>query len=219
MAAMITLHYYPSNASFAPHVLLNEIGAPFELALVDRTRQAHKAPDYLALNPNGLIPVLVDGDLVLYESAAICLHLADTHPAPQLAPPLGSADRAQFYKWLVWLTNTLQATLIAYFYPERSVDAGNNEGAAQVKRHAQARVAGCLEQIDAHLARHGGPWMLGGTYSALDAYTWMLCRWTRGFNERPAREYPHIRPFLERFAERPAVRRTIEREQLAAPLF
>lgn len=216
---MITLHYHPGNASFTPHVLLNEIGVPFELALVDRARQAHKAPAYLQLNPNGLIPVLVDADLVLYETAAICLHLADTHPAAHLAPALGSPERAHFYKWLVWLTNTVQANLIHYFYGDRLVDAGNGEGAAQVKAHAQAKVAGCLEQLDAHFAAHGGPWMMGSAYSALDAYTWMLCRWTRGFNVKPAREYPHLLPFLHRMLERPAMQRTIATEQLAQPIF
>ena len=99
------------------HLLLRELGTPFELVLVDRAVDAHKAPDYLRLNPNGLLPALTDGELVLYETAAICLHLCDTHPSAGLAPALGSAERAHFYKWLVWLTNTLQAALIPYFYP------------------------------------------------------------------------------------------------------
>lgn len=216
---MITLHYYPSNASFTPHVLLHEIGAPFALQLVDRTQQAHKSPEYLRLNPNGSIPVLVDGDLVLYETAAICLHLVDTHPAAGLAPALGTPERAHFYKWLVWLTNTLQATLIHYFYPDRLVDAGDAAAAAQVKAHAQAKVGQCLEQIDAQLARHGGAWLLGETYSAVDPFAFMLCRWTRGFSARPAREYPHIAPFLARVAARPAVQRVVAAEKLPQPLY
>ena len=61
--------------------------------------------------------------------------------------------------------------------------------------------------------------MLGSRYSALDPYAWMLCRWTRGFDQRPARAYPHIAPFLQRMLERPAMQRTIAAEQLAAPLF
>ena len=93
---MATLHYFPGNASLAPHIVLEELGAPYELALVDRAAGAHKSPAYLKLNPNGLIPVWVDGDLVLYETAAICLHLADTHPAAGLAPPLASPERAHF---------------------------------------------------------------------------------------------------------------------------
>ncbi len=214
---MITLHYHPGNASLAPHVLLRELGLPFELQLVDRASGEHKSPAYLRLNPNGLIPVLVDGDLVLYETAAICLHLVDTHPTAGLAPAVGSAERAHFYKWMVWLTNTMQATLIHYFYGDRLVDPGNTEGAAQVKAHAQARVGECLAQIDAHLAS-GGPWMMGSAYSALDPYTWMLCRWTRGFSQRPAREYPHIGPYLQRMLQRPALRSALATEQLGEPL-
>ena len=105
---MIQLHYAPSTASMVPHILLEEIGAPYQRVLVDRAGGEHKRPDYLKLNPNGLIPVLVDGDLVLYETAASVLHLVDTHPAAGLAPgAIGSAERAQFYKWLIWLTNSV----------------------------------------------------------------------------------------------------------------
>ena len=214
---MITLHYFPGNASFTPHVLLQEIGVPFQLQRVDRANNAQKSPAYLKLNPNGLIPVLVDGDLVLYETAAIALHLADTHPAAGLAPALGTAERAQFYKWLMWLTNTMQATLIHYFYPDRMVDTGNAEGAAQVKAHAQEKVAGCLAQIDAQLASHGGHWLLGAAYSAADPYAFMLCRWTRGFSDKPARDYPHIGAYLQRMLARPAVQRVFEAEKLAPP--
>src|SRR6476619_6526507 len=122
---MIRLYYFPGNASLTPHMLLQELGVPFELERVERANAAHKSPAYLKLNPNGTIPGLVDGDLVLYETAAICLHLADTHPAARLAPPLRSAERARVYKWLAWSTSTVQATLIHYFYPDRMVDDGN----------------------------------------------------------------------------------------------
>jgi glutathione S-transferase len=213
---MIQLHYYPGNASMAPHILLEELGASFELKLVDRNAQAHKSADYLRMNPNGLIPVMVDGDLVLYETAAILLHLADTHPKAGLAPALATPDRAQFYKWLMWMTNTLQATLIVYFYPERWVDEGNAAGAAQVKARAEAKVGTMLDQMDAHLAAHGGKWFLGERYSVLDPLGFLLCRWTRGFG-RPARSLPHLGPYLQRMLERPAVVRAFATEKLAEP--
>ena len=209
------LHYHPGNASLAPHILLEEIGTPFELVFVDRAQGAHKSAAYLALNPNGLIPVLTDGALVLYEAAAICLHLADTHPQAALAPPLATPQRAQFYKWLAWLTNTLQATLIVYFYPERWADTP--DAVAQVKAHAEAKIGAMLELLDAELARHGGPWLLGDAFSAVDAYTLMLCRWTRGL-ARPARALPHLGPYLQRALARPAVARVFAREGLAPPL-
>lgn len=216
---MIRLHYFPSNASFTPHVVLHELGVPFELVLVDRKVQAHKSAGYLKLNPNGLIPVLEDGPLVLYETAAVCLHLADTHPAAGLAPPVGTADRAHFYKWLVWLSATMQSMLIHYFYPDRMVDEGNAAGAEQVRAHAQAKVGAMLQQIDDQLASHRGPWLLGNDYSVADPYAFMLCRWTRGFSSAPARSYPHIGPYLKRVFERPAVQRAVATEQLPSPVY
>jgi glutathione S-transferase len=139
---MIQLHYSPSTASMVPHIVLVEIGQPYERVLVDRSVRAHKSAEYLQLNPNGLIPVLTDGDLVLYETAAIVLHLCDTHPQARLAPLLGTAQRAHFYKWLAWLTNTLQAALIVYFYPERWMNEGNSAGVAELKQHAQDKIGG-----------------------------------------------------------------------------
>lgn len=216
---MITLHYYPGNASFTPHVLLHELGVPFERALVDRTQAAHKSPAYLKLNPNGQIPVLVDGDLVLYETAAICLHLADRHPQAGLAPALGTAERAQLYKWLVWMTNTLQPRLMHFFYPDRLVDATDAAAAAQVKARAEADVVGLIGQLDALLASHGGPWLLGERFGIADPFAFMLCRWTRGFKSKPARQFPHLAPYLARMLARPSVARTVEIEQLAAPVY
>jgi glutathione S-transferase len=217
---MLALHYYPGNASMVPHILLHELKLPFGLKLVDRTQGAHKSAAYLKLNPNGLIPVLEDGPLVLYETAAICLHLVDTHPQAGLAPAVGTAQRAHFYKWLVWMANSLQATLITYFYPERSVDEGNVDGAAQVRTHAQQRIGELLSQLDAQLASHGRPWLLGERYSALDPYAFVMCRWTRGFKgpaAQPAREWPHLKPYLQRMLERPAVRRVLADESLSEP--
>jgi len=215
---MIQLHYFPSTASMVPHILLEEVGAAYERVLVDRMNHAQKLPGYLKLNPNGLIPVLTDGDLVLYETAAIALHLCDMHPASGLAPALGTPARAHFYKWLMWLTNTLQSALIVYFYPERWVDAGNAEGAAEVKRHAEERIRVLLDQVEAELVRHGKPWLLGEVYSALDPYLFTLCRWTRGFAlTPPARDRQHLGRLLLRMLERPAVQRTLNNEGLEAP--
>jgi glutathione S-transferase len=218
---VLRLHYFPGNASLIVHIVLEEIGVPFELAYVDRDHGAHKSPAYLALNPNGLIPVLVDDDgrgdgapLVLYETAAICLHLADTHPAAALLPALGTRERAHGYKWIAWCAGTLHPEITLYFYPERrAIDAA---GAAVVKARAQERVGALLEQIDAELARHGGPWLLGEAFSVVDPYAFTLCRWTRGF-ARPARVLPHVKPWLDRMLARPALQRAFATERLEAP--
>ena len=184
---------------------------------MDRANAAQRSPEYLKLNPNGQIPVLIDGDLVLYETAAICLHLADTHPQARFVPPLRTPERAHFYKWLVWCSNTPQAMLMHYFYPERMVNEGDAAAAAQVAARAEARVGGMLDQLDAQLASHGGDWLLGAEYSAVDPYALVLCRWTRGF-ARPARSLPHLGPYLQRMLARPAVQRAFATEQLKLPL-
>ncbi|MRD48790.1 glutathione S-transferase [Caenimonas koreensis DSM 17982] len=216
---MIRLYFYPATAAMIPHIVLEEIGEPYERVLVDRAAGAHKHPDFLGLNPNGLLPVLTDGNLVLYETAAIVLHLCDMHPGAFLAPALRTAERAHFYKWLVWLTSTLQTTLIVYFYPERWVNEGNEQGSAEVKAQAEMRVAALLEQLDAELARTGGPWFMGAKYTALDAYVFTLCRWTRNFSmQAPARSRPLLGPYLQRMLARPALQRVIAHEELAPPL-
>jgi glutathione S-transferase len=211
---MKQLHYFPGNASMTPHMLLEELGTPYERVLVDRTTNAHRSPEYLKLNPNGKIPVLVDGELVLYETGAIVLHLVDTHPEAGLAPAVGTAERATFYKWLLWLANTLQAEMPMYFYSDRWAD--DAAGAAQVKRHAEAHIAGMIDQLEGELARHGGPWFAGERFSALDPYVFMLCRWTRGM-QRPARTLPHLSAYLQRMLARPAVQRVFANEGLAQP--
>jgi glutathione S-transferase len=217
---MIRLHHVPSTAAMVPHILLEELGVPYQRVPIDREHGALDSPAYRALNPNGLIPVLEDGDLVLYETAAICLHLSDTHPQAGLMPALGTPARAHAYKWLMWLTNTLQATLIVYFYPHRWVEEGSATQ-DEVKAVAKRRVGGLLDQLDAELARHGGPWFLGEGYSLIDAYVFTLCRWTRHFSPdspvRPARERPHLGPYLQRVLARPALQRVMANEGLAPP--
>ena len=214
---MIQLHYYPSTAAMVPHILLEEIGVPFERVLVDRMMGVHKTTDYLRLNPNGLIPVLVDGGHAIYETAAIALHLCDTHPQAALAPAAGSAERAGFYQWLAWLTNTLQASLIVYFYPERWMNEGNAPGVAELKANAQRKIGVLLDMLETELARHGQTWFGGPRYSALDPYVFTLCRWTRNFSSAPARDRKLLGPYLQRVLARPAVQRVIAAEKLAAP--
>jgi glutathione S-transferase len=209
------LHYYPGNASMTPHIVLEELGIPFELVYVDRNVGAHKTPEYLKLNPNGLIPVLVDGDTVLYETPAVCLYLADKHPAAGLAPKVGTAERAQLYKWLAWLNNTMQPALILFYYPERWMDDGDAAGAAKLKAQAERKIGAMLDQLEAQLV-HGKHWLLGEGYSLLDPYAMMLCRWTRSF-KRPARSLTRLGPYLNRVLARPAVKRALATEKLPAP--
>lgn len=209
---MLALYYYPGNANLLPHMILREAGASFELRFVDQPNRAQKSPEYLKLNPNGRIPVLVDGDLVLFETAAIALHLCDKFPEAGLAPTLGTPERAAFYKWMMHLTNTPQAEYRAWFYPhEHTVDEGAVEG---VKQKAGERLNAMFDVISAQLGDK--TWLLGDNFSAADLFLLMLIRWGRAM-PRPPRTIPNLQGLAERVLARPAVQKTFEIEGLKAP--
>jgi glutathione S-transferase len=209
---MYQLHYYPANANAAPHMILEEIGAKYELRLVDRTKNAQKSPEYLKINPNGRIPALQDESLVLIEAAAIVLHLVDKHPEAALAPEFGTGERAKFYQWLVFLTNSLQEELMVWQYPDRL--AGDDASAIEViKRGAEARASAFLDVIEDHL-KANGPFFLGDKLSAIDFYLVMLARWARPMT-KPPRSRPHITKLLDRMTALSSVRRAYQGEGIA----
>ena len=206
---MYQLHYFPANANAAPHMVLEEIGVDYDLVLVDRARNAQKSGEYLKINPNGRIPVLVDGNLVVSEAAAIVLHLVDQHADAGLAPQVGTPERATFYQWLTFLTNSLQEELMVWQYPDRL--AGEDAAAVEVvKRGAEARAGMFLDVIEDHL-RANGPLFLGDKLSATDFYLVMLSRWARPMG-RPPRSRPSIAKLLDKVTALPAVRRAYQRE-------
>jgi glutathione S-transferase len=206
---MYQLHYFPANANAAPHMVLEEIGIKYDLVLVDRAKNAQKSREYLKINPNGRIPTLVDGDLVMSEAAAIVLHLIDQHADAGLAPQIGTPERAKFYQWLTFMTNSLQEELMIWQYPDRL--AGSDAAAADVvKRGAEARAGKFLDVIEDHL-RTNGPLFLGDRLSALDFYLVMLSRWARPM-AWPPRSRSNIAKLLDRVTALPSVRRAYERE-------
>lgn len=217
---MMQLYFSPGTASLAPHFLLEELGLPYELILVDTSKQENQKAEYLKLNPKGKIPLLVDGDLYLTESAAICLHLADNYAKDtghhHFSPPITSITRAHLYKWMLYLSNTLQAELVTYFYPERLLPDAQH--AALIKASAEQRVAHMLSYIDDCLAQSSGPYLLGEQVSVADLFLFMLGRWTRGM-QKPARAYPHLGPYLTRLFERPSIQGVFQREGISAPYF
>ncbi|MBM6594510.1 glutathione S-transferase family protein [Microvirga pudoricolor] len=211
---MLSLYYHPGNASLLPHIILREIGADFELRYVDRAKDQQHSEEYRRLNPNGRIPVLVDGDLVLFETAAIVLHLIDKFPEAGLAPTVGSPQRAEFYKWMIHLSNTPQAEFRAWFYPDQHAD--DDSAVPSVKRKAGERLDRMFDLISGQLGEK--PWLLGDTYSAADPFLFMLMRWSR-FMPRPAREVPNLKALADRVLTRPAVQAALEAEGIQAPVF
>jgi glutathione S-transferase len=208
-----TLYHSPSSASMAPHILLRELGVPHELALTDTEVGGQKRPEYLRLNPHARVPTLVHGDIVIYEATAIGLYLCERHPEAGFAPPVGSPLRGEFLKWMVYLTNTVQAELMLYFYPERYVPAAQVDA---LKVTVVDRVAEMFARIDAHLAER--PYLLGEAISAADIYLFMVSRWTRN-TARKARDLPHLGALLARVMARPRVQEAYAIERIAEPYY
>ena len=166
------------------------LGLALEETKLDFAKGEHKHPDFLALNPNGAVPTLVDGDFVLTESAAILLYLADRYPQARLAPE----DRAQFYRWLVFMTNALQTAFLRMFYPERY------GGGDEVRRVAAVEADGYFELIERSVDSRD--WLVGEHRTAADLFLFMLTRWGRRL-ESPAWDRPAIRAhFLRRMNHR-----------------
>lgn len=201
-AGTVRLYFRPGTASMAPHAALAEIGIDYELVEIDR-ETAQTDPAYLALNPGGVVPTLVDGDLVLAESAAILLYLADRHPDARLAP----VDRARYYRWLVFMTNTVQTTMLRFFYPERYGDASVAAVAAtEAGRH--------FDLLERELS--GREWLAGGHRTAADLFLFMMTRWGRRL-EPAAWERPNLRAHFRRTLGLPGVRRMIDEQRLELP--
>jgi glutathione S-transferase len=197
---MYKLFYYPRNASWAPHLVLREMGVDYELILVDRKTNAQKSADYLALNPTGRIPTLVDGELIIFESAAICLHLCDQHPQANLAPKIGDPHRAEFLQWLFYLNATLQPELMVYFYPEKYTTDSNSKQA--IFDAQETRITEMFALLDNAL--EGKDFLVGNSLSVCDYFLFTLSHWADEF-KRPPLSFNNLGKNLRKLAKRTTV--------------
>ena len=196
----------------APHGALEEAGATYELTLTSVDEGANRDPAYLKLNPNGKVPTLVvDGSLVMFESAAMAMFIADRHPAAKLAPGPDEMARGHFYQWLTHLTNSLQPAMLRYYYPERHT--GDAAGHAAVIQSAMEEVATLWGRIDQHLTS-GGPYLLGEHFSAADIFAHMLSTWQQCCPHTYER-FPGVKRLADLVAARPAMQRVIRRNEAA----
>jgi glutathione S-transferase len=209
---MYTLYWNPGSASMAPHCCLEEAGAAYSLKLVDTGAGEHQKPEYLALNPAGKVPTLIiDGNFVMTESAAMCMLIADRHPAANLAPKSDDLARGHFTMWLMHLTNTLQPAMLRYYYPDRHTASA--DGADGVIAKAREEVATLWSRIDAHL-KLKGPHLLGDRFSAADIFCTMLSTWQDCCPET-YRRFPSVKRLADLVMARPAVARVAEVNQAA----
>jgi glutathione S-transferase len=207
---MYTLYYSPGTASLAVHLALLEIGAPYQLELVDFGRNSQRSEAYLRLNPHGQVPTLVIDGVAYTESAALLMMLCDRHPEAQLAPPHGTSRRNEWYQWLVFQSNALGASYRNWFYPP---DLGATEHPPAVRAALQGRIEGLWTRVDAQLAKRG-PYLLGEEFSAADLLLIMYMRWSRKM-PRTALEWPALKRFATLLRQRRSWQRLCDIEELS----
>jgi glutathione S-transferase len=205
---MYTLYYAPGSANLLVHLALLEIGAPHELKRVDLDKGEQRSAAYLAINPNGVVPTLLIDGVPHGEAAALAMLLAERHPDAALAPATGSAERADYLQWMLYLANNLQPLFRQWFYPGEHLP----EGADTVKQAARAGIEKCWSKIDAHLAAHA-PYMLGAGFSVVDLYALMLMRWSRNM-PKPATEWRELATLAARLKARPSWKQVCNAEGL-----
>lgn len=196
---MTVLYYSPGAASLLVHWLLLELGLPHELRALDFTSRQQKSPEYLALNPSGVVPTLVLDGRPMTEAAAIAMHLAERHPDAGLAPAPDAPARRDYLQWMLHLANAVQPLFRIWWYPHEPAGA---ELADRVRAHVRPQIEAAWERIDAQLAG-GGPFLLGQAPSVADFYLTMLMRWSREM-PRPATDWPHLAALAQRMKARPS---------------
>ena len=197
------LYYSPQSRAVRPRWMLEEIGAPYELVRLQLGTD-NKTPAYLKMNPNGTVPTLVDGDLTLFESAAICQYLADRFPDKRLAPPVGTPARGLYYQWIHYAMSALEPPLVTIFLhtinkPEAErIPALVSEARTQLKT-----VLGVVEQ-----AVLGRTFILGDQFTTADVMVGSTLVWAQMMSLLSA-ERPATAAYLARLASRPASQRAM----------
>jgi glutathione S-transferase len=201
------LFYSPGSASLVVHWLLLELGLPHTLTRVDMSQNQQKSPEYLKLNPAGVVPTLLIDGTAVSEAAAIAMHLADLGNS-RLAPVPGHIERAHYYQWFCFCANTLQPAYRTWFYP---TEPAGESGLEAAQAAAQVKIESAWARVDAHLANHA--YLLGKQISAVDFMLTMLMRWSRNM-PKPAHSWPNLANYAARMKALPSFQALYAREGL-----
>lgn len=197
------LYYAPGSAAMGVRVLLEEIGAPYELIQTTIDMDKPRPPEQLALNPNGWVPVLIWDSNAMYECAAITTFLCDRHPEAKLAPGVDDPERGLFLQTLVYFSSSVQNAFQLDYYPERFADTPADEPSAQ--RRGLRRLRETWQVIEDQI--DGKTWMLGDRFSAADIYLFMLTTWLKPSRGQPSTDaFPNVKRIGEAVMKRPSVR-------------
>jgi len=194
MATLTLYHAAPSRSSVTLW-MLEELGHPYDLKLINLQAGENLKPDYLAINPMGKVPALKHGDTIITELAAICAYLADEFPDAKLNVPVGTPRRGVYLKWLFFGPGCLEPAVI--------------DRAAPRKEGARRAMLG-YGDFDTTMnviakAVEKGPWLMGGQFTAADVVIGANIRWGMTFKMIPERK--EFTDYAARIAARPAAQR------------
>lgn len=197
MTREIVLYHHPYSRAAGVVWALEEVGVPYQLKFVDLTKGGQKAPNVLALNPMGKLPILTDGDLVVTESAAIAIYLADRYAAGKLAPALDDPRRGTYLRWILFAPSVIEPGAAAkssnWQSRESSVGWGNFDAM----------------MTTIHSAIEGKQFLLGDTFSMADVVFGGTLRFMTRF--KMIDSTPQLAAYIGRLDARPAYQRSEER--------
>ena len=202
------LYYIPTTRAVRPRWLLEEMGLSYELISVTMTMT--QQPEYRQLHPHGKVPVLVDGDITIFESAAICAYLADQHPEKRLAPPPGSSARSYYYQWLFYAPLTLEPPVEQYLFhvlpnlPEKLLS--NKQQAHVSPTEIMQWFAKACEPLNQIL--RDNHYLVENRFSAADVVTGGVLLWALKLGM--LKEDTSVKAYLTNLMERPAFLRADE---------
>lgn len=205
---MLKLYYSPGTCSMAPHIALEETGAPYETQPILFATDEQQSVAYLKVNPRGKVPALrLDDGQVLTENTAILNYIAKKFPGADLWPG-DPMSEARALSTMAWFATTVHPAFAHFARPERfTADAA---GVDKVKEQGKKTFWGCLHEIDQMLA--GKEWVLGSQFTVCDPFALVFYGW--GLRaELPMRGLKNYSALEERLLKRPAVRKILEREQ------
>ena len=189
----ITLFHSPQTRSSATLALLEELGVPYELKILNMKAGEQRRPDYLAINPMGKVPAILDGDVLVTEQVAIVIHLADRFSEVGLAPALGDPRRGAYLRWLAFYAGCFEPAVMDRFL-KHTPPADQS-----IYRDFDTM----LDILEAQLAK--GPYLLGDQFTAADILWGGSLRWTMMFGIVPQR--PVFSAYADRIGARAAVQK------------
>ena len=198
MSDELVLYHNPMSRSRIVHWLLEEVGAPYRLELIDLEKGEQKSPAYLALNPMGKLPTLVHRGVVVTECAAVCAYLADAFPTAKLAPALDDPQRGTYLRWLFFGAGCVEPAIADRMLSRTEVA---NTGTLGYGSYDDV-----LRTLEGALGT--GPFLLGDRFSAADVYVGSQLQWATMVKVLDPQ--PTFQAYMGRLMARPALKRVFE---------